>query len=304
MKTNKPRIHPSTSKFIPKPDFKQLDDIPAINVIILIQNDINVFIKQQTENRKDDILQTLSNRYNKADMCQFLEGEITSLRTELENEVVSKWYNMLTKKMSEIRLISQNYAKGRTLIDKAAESEPDLFFLKDILDINSLLFNKPPKDFSPQKIDEMLRKLAPIASQSKRFEDVLKDAKPHEAYFTLMLFIHHEKHLLQSLISIYKQVENGTWATIDVSVTSLEKIEWQGTQKELAELFVELEKKGWIKEKNAELIKAHFTKSDTIHQVLKPSQDMKSKEKTYDGIYTPAYKASFDQIKPIKTHVK
>jgi hypothetical protein len=180
----------------------------------------------------------------------------------------------------------------------------DLFFLKDILDINSLLFNKPPKDFSPQKIDEMLRKLAPIASQSKRFEDVLKDAKPHEAYFTLMLFIHHEKHLLQSLISIYKQVENGTWATIDVSVTSLEKIEWQGTQKELAELFVELEKKGWIKEKNAELIKAHFTKSDTIHQVLKPSQDMKSKEKTYDGIYTPAYKASFDQIKPIKTHVK
>jgi hypothetical protein len=285
MKTNKPRIHPSTSKFIPKPDFKQLDDIPAINVIILIQNDINVFIKQQTEIRKDDILQTLSNRYNKADMCQFLEGEITSLRTELENEVVSKWYNMLTKKMSEIRLISQNYAKGRTLIDKAAESEPDLFFLKDILDINSLLFNNPPKDFSPQKIDEMLRKLAPIASQSKRFEDVLKDAKPHEAYFTLMLFIHHEKHLLQSLISIYKQVENGTWATIDVSVTSLEKIEWQGTQKELAELFVELEKKGWIKEKNAELIKAHFTKSDTIHQVLKPSQDMKSKEKTYDGIY-------------------
>lgn len=75
------------------------------------------------------------------------------------------------------------------------------------------------------------------------------------------------------------------------------KIEWNGTQKELAELFVELHRKKWIDEIPSKLIKQYFTKSDTIEQVLKPTQDSKTKEKNYEGIFTTAYRPRFDTIR-------
>ena len=77
----------------------------------------------------------------------------------------------------------------------------------------------------------------------------------------------------------------------------LNKINWLGTQKQLAELFVELQKKGWIEKPDYTTIKNAFTKSNSIQQVLKPTQDKKSKEKEYEGIYTPQYRPSFFGIK-------
>jgi len=75
---------------------------------------------------------------------------------------------------------------------------------------------------------------------------------------------------------------------------AIKPIQWKGTQKELAELFIELKKKGWIEEhNNYEAIKACFTNSNTIHQVLKPAQDKKTKDVTYEGVYTPQYKPKF-----------
>lgn len=73
------------------------------------------------------------------------------------------------------------------------------------------------------------------------------------------------------------------------------QIEWLGTQKELAELFIELKKKGWISDFIADTIKECFTKSNSIQQVLKPHHDKKSKTKepTYEGVYTPEYEPQF-----------
>ena len=75
------------------------------------------------------------------------------------------------------------------------------------------------------------------------------------------------------------------------------KMQWLGTQKELAELFIELEKKGWIEKIEANTLKACFTKSNSIQQVLKPISDPKSYQKTYDQVYTSQYSPSFYGIK-------
>ena len=71
------------------------------------------------------------------------------------------------------------------------------------------------------------------------------------------------------------------------------QMQWKGTQKQLAELFVELKRKGWIEEFNYDAIKAAFTNSNTIHQVLKPGTDRKTKKEEYDQIYTSNYSPSF-----------
>ena len=94
-------------------------------------------------------------------------------------------------------------------------------------------------------------------------------------------FLRKAKHLL-------KQEDNNIL---------LNKIQWRGTQKQLAELFVELQKKGWIEKPDYETIRQAFTKSKTINQVMKPTQDKKTKQKDYEGIYTPNYEPCFFGIK-------
>lgn len=76
-----------------------------------------------------------------------------------------------------------------------------------------------------------------------------------------------------------------------------QKMVWLGTQKELAELFVELKKREWIKEINYKAIQASFTNSKTIAQILKPATDPKTKIDTFDQIYTSNYKPKFFAIK-------
>ena len=75
-----------------------------------------------------------------------------------------------------------------------------------------------------------------------------------------------------------------------------EKIVWNGTQKELAELFIELKRKGFINNWNIKTLKTCFTESNTIEQVLKPNQDPITYENTYEQIYTPKYKPKFHGI--------
>jgi hypothetical protein len=75
------------------------------------------------------------------------------------------------------------------------------------------------------------------------------------------------------------------------------QIEWLGTQKQLGELFIELERNGWIKEIDVNRIKSSFTKAKTIEQILKPDEDPQTKEKPYPQIYTTKYKRKFDKIK-------
>lgn len=76
----------------------------------------------------------------------------------------------------------------------------------------------------------------------------------------------------------------------------LNRIQWNGNQKQLAELFIELKKKGWIEEFEYSVIKAAFTNSDSIHQYLKPATDRKTKENLYEKVYTTNYKSKFNFI--------
>jgi len=77
----------------------------------------------------------------------------------------------------------------------------------------------------------------------------------------------------------------------------VEQMEWLGTQKQLAELHIELESKGWIKKSYVNTIKAAYTKSDTINQVMKRNESVRNGEQEYDQIYTPKYKPMFCDIK-------
>lgn len=74
------------------------------------------------------------------------------------------------------------------------------------------------------------------------------------------------------------------------------KIQWLGTQKELAELFVELKKKGWIEKFENETIRDCFTESNSIPQYLKPATDRKTKTETYEKLYS-GYSPQFYGIK-------
>lgn len=74
------------------------------------------------------------------------------------------------------------------------------------------------------------------------------------------------------------------------------QMEWLGTQGQLAELFVELQRKGYIKVIEANKIKNAFTKSKTIQQILKPSVDKYTYESTFEHIFTKKYKPKFEKI--------
>lgn len=107
------------------------------------------------------------------------------------------------------------------------------------------------------------------------------------------------------LIELYNDIRAINWlkSLLPPSVSKpfemekLEKIVWNGTQKELAELFIELKRKDFIDAWNVETLKACFTNSNTIEQVLKPIQDAKTKEDTYEQVYTTKYKAKFYGMK-------
>ncbi len=79
-------------------------------------------------------------------------------------------------------------------------------------------------------------------------------------------------------------------------IKDTDKIEWLGNQKELAELFIELKRKGWIKKIENKKIKNAFTNSHSIQQVLKPAVDKKTLEPMYEQVYTADYTSKFDQI--------
>ena len=80
--------------------------------------------------------------------------------------------------------------------------------------------------------------------------------------------------------------------------STLKKIEWLGSQKELGELFIILKKKGWIHNFEYSTIKACFTKSNSIHQILKPDQDKKEPyDLNYPQVYTSNYSPQFFGIK-------
>jgi hypothetical protein len=110
-----------------------------------------------------------------------------------------------------------------------------------------------------------------------------------EGLYSMYDFLNLESLKYNTPTRVAKTLQNPT--------SHIEKMEWLGTQKELAELFVELYSKGWISELSANSIQRTFTKSETIHQVLKPDQDKQTYKNQYSQIFTPKYVKVFSGIK-------
>ncbi len=98
----------------------------------------------------------------------------------------------------------------------------------------------------------------------------------------------------------------------------LRKLTWNGTQKNLAELFLELEKKGWIEKietgqraKICESIEAIFDLSQTkkskdtnslksFIEIMTPFFDDRTKETSFPKVFSERYKKQFENIKSAK----
>lgn len=76
----------------------------------------------------------------------------------------------------------------------------------------------------------------------------------------------------------------------------VEPMEWLGSQKEQAELFIKLQEKGWIRSIKPQTIKSTFTKSASIEQMFKPGTDTKTGENTYEALRSDGYVEVFDSI--------
>ncbi len=89
------------------------------------------------------------------------------------------------------------------------------------------------------------------------------------------------------------------------------KIKWLGTQKEFAEMVLELQNKNWIAVEGCTSLAAetkdlakHFDlpgKENSLYQILKPQQSKGlNYEKSYDQVYSKRYLKKFDAIKARK----
>jgi len=76
----------------------------------------------------------------------------------------------------------------------------------------------------------------------------------------------------------------------------IKRMVWQAGQQELAELFIELWKKGWISEIEDNAIKLSFTQSHTIDQILKSRKKTGKKEDEFPQVYTNSYTERFECI--------
>lgn len=101
-----------------------------------------------------------------------------------------------------------------------------------------------------------------------------------------------------SIVEDWLKQEKERQNTPSVKPVELQKIVWNGTQKELAELFIQLKEKGWIEGFEYDTIKSCFTNAHSIHQYLKPFTENKTYEPTFEKVYTKEYKPMFFAIKP------
>ena len=76
----------------------------------------------------------------------------------------------------------------------------------------------------------------------------------------------------------------------------LKKMQWDGSQKRLAELFIVLERRRWIPAAVSGAIQRAFNPSTSMHDFLKPGTLEKSNKRVFPNVYTPEYSSIFDCI--------
>jgi hypothetical protein len=186
--------------------------------------------------------------------------------------------NMYVKKIHELFEMNQlrrfhlhewktkliEFIEGRNIQDVRKFLKYGKGLLKESLDIHNIICSNPHTCGYDENFENQMIEI-------KRIEDVMA-----------------------SLIEQKTKEEDKKQQSEEISI---DKIVWLGSQKQLAELFVELKKNGWIEKFEYETMKKCFTKTNTIQQVLKPSIDTSTGESAYEGIYTKLYEPKFYGIK-------
>jgi hypothetical protein len=204
-----------------------------------------------------------------AGMSQIYEKSLAEVK-DMPEEVKKLFQNPLVQEMADetekesLTIVFDILAKGSNVSIEDAKA----------LDFVSLakLMNLDGEEIAKLTIDQQIQMIC---------LSMLKD------YYNRLLFLDIKDELSKGIKSQSKPID---------------KIKWKGTQKELGELFLELSNKNFIDEMTPKIItaiSAAFDKSNTIAQVLKPTESI-TEEKTYDGIYTARYIKKFDNIKANK----
>lgn len=248
------------------------------------------------ESKKRNFISALDLRISKEEKIDFTHEAIRAKRKNIETDILNNVYNFIAEHPEKFSGILAGSFHNPHHLGMAFFEGNELKGSKAF----EILLSKCTSDGKTEgQIEIHIEELRKHEIVSPALENALrcKSSDLEELFLYPFFYLHFERLYLSYLIDTYNQLQgNGI-----IDDKHYEKIEWQGKQKELAELFIELQRKGWIKEIKPDLIQAYFTNSTTIKQVLKPAQDAKTKQNLYDSVFTKQYKAMFAEIKPNKT---
>lgn len=203
------------------------------------------------------------------------------------------------------RVVSKEYYMKETLPFVKNKSDRPLFFqsMSDIYDFNTAIVISDNSEYFDYFLAWFLALIDPLELNefvADHTGKILENQNDNLTSFWLKFKSKYPDILFQFKgIDLYEIVFSQLSDSSKSNSGSIQ-IEWLGTQKELAELFVELERKGFIEALNPDIVKtiqASFTKSSTIDQILKRGTDRITKIDMFPDIFTKSYRPSFDTIK-------
>ena len=275
-----------------------MDNSTILDMLLSAKSEMLDTIEAHSEIQLLNFNRKLSDRIDENEKLTFIQTELNRVREVVEKDHINTIYNLFLLPINDFKSLSSKNVKGLpdllasvTQVDQTDTNNKDLSGLFKMFeggDVDSL-----------GGLHSMTSQILNLGIEIPFFEQMVDAKNPLKALNAAILAVHYQKKYIKFLIDKLGEIK-----ATEKSTGYLEKIEWLGSQKELAELFVELEKKGWIKEKKVGLIKTYFTKSNTIEQTLKPSQDKFDYKNLYSGIYTNSYTPSFGDIKPNKSKKK
>ncbi len=156
---------------------------------------------------------------------------------------------------------------------------------KEKIKVDAITFSQRLKDFI-HSLDQEKKSLLKVSEKDK--EATNEEERIQQATF--------ESRILIEFLKMAFSKELSGEEDRNISIT-LEKMEWLGTQKELAELLIMLKERRWIRQFRNTTIKACFTRSNSIQQVLKPGQQKGKYYDNYPQVFTENYLQKFHGIK-------
>jgi hypothetical protein len=237
----------------------------------------------------------LESRVEHEQKLNYLQIAINQVINDLERNSLSPFAQALNSKLGDLIHSGNELLKAKDPLVNVTSGK-DEERMKAMSKILERLFTTESSELSGELKEAINMVNEVINDGSDELPAIVNSKNPKEACITIMISVLYKQKFLEFLNEKYLSLK----AEGNTTVFSSEPIEWLGTQKQLAELFIELEKKGWINKPGTKQIQAAFTKSNTIDQILKPSQNKVTKLFDYEGVYTTNYYPVFASIKPNK----